>query len=155
MITNFIYNDIVLYAKGWYQRSDNIINDLDYLFSKIYGWSHPVEYEVANRMLRVLDKLYEEAGVYSGNEAPYYWLVKHHLFEEEVTKYKNLYECSRERAIIRVVLSILLELDREQIKLNKPYYGKKEHFRMGSLFGENPISMTYSEMNRRASKAFD
>ena len=155
MITNFKYNDIVLYAKGWYQRSNNIVNDLDYLFSKIYGWTHPVEYDVADRMLRALSRLYEEAGVYSGTKVPYSWLVEHYLFEEEVRRRIILYKCSREKAIILVVLSILQELDRDQIKLNKPHYGKKEHFRMGSLFGAYPISMTYKEMNRIASKMFD
>lgn len=32
---------------------------------------------------------------------------------------------------------------------------KKEYFRMGSLFGMNPISMTYTEMNRRTQKVFN
>lgn len=155
MITNFIFNDIVLYAKGWYQRSKNICEDLDYLFSKIYGWTHPIEYEVADRMLRVLDKLYVEAGVYSGTKVPYGWLVEHYLFEGEIRQRMQLYNCTREKAIILVVLSILQGLSREQIKLNSPHYGKKEHFRMGSLFGDNPISMTYTEMNRRAQKIFN
>lgn len=154
MITNFKYNDIVLYAKGWYERSENICEDLDYLFSKIYGWTHPTWCEVADRMMRVLDELYDVADMYPRSNLPYRWLPSHHLFEDEVRLRKSLYECTREKAIVLVVLSVLQMLSNEEIKLNPPHYGKKEHFRMGCLFGKNPISMTYTEMNRRAQKMF-
>ena len=53
-------------------------------------------------------------------------------------------------AIIYLARGILQGLSRDEIKLKAPHYGKKEYFRMGSLFGENPISMTYTEMNRKA-----
>lgn len=154
MIKNFIFNDIVLYAKGWYERSENICEDLDYLFSKIYGWTHPVWYEVADRMMRVLDELYNVANMYQRSNLPYRWLPSHHLFEGEVRNRMLLYKCSREKAIVLVVLSVLQTLSKEEIKLNPPHYGKKERFRMGCLIGKNPISMTYTEMNRRAQKMF-
>lgn len=60
MIKNFTFNDIVLYAKGWYARSENIVADLGYLLSKIYGWTPTREHDVAKMMLRALDKLYIE-----------------------------------------------------------------------------------------------
>jgi hypothetical protein len=67
----------------------------------------------------------------------------------------HLYEVSYEKAIILWAMSILMQLDKSQIKLNAPKYGKKEHFRMGRAFGSKyPISMTYSEMNRRAKQTF-
>lgn len=154
MITNFKYNDIVLYAKGWYERSENICEDLDYLFSKIYGWTSPKEDEVSYRMLIVLDRLYEAANV-TIKDCPRMWCMSHTHFEEEVRNRMCIYDnCSRDKAIILTVLSILQMLRNDEIKLNPPHYGKKEHFRMGSLFGKNPISMTYKEMNRKAQKSF-
>ena len=153
-ITDFKYNDVVLYAKGWYERSGNICEDLDYIFSKIYGWTQPTEQEVSHRMMIVLDRLYEAADV-TKKDCPYCWYMSHALFEEEVRKRISLYkDCSRDMAIVLTVLSILQGLSKDDIKLNAPHYGKKEHFRMGSLCGKNPISMTYTEMNRLAQQMF-
>lgn len=152
-ITNFTFNDIVLYSKGWYERKF-ICEDLDYLFLKIYGWTTPNEREVAHRMMRVLDCLYKAAEV-TIDDCPRGWLMSHTAFDEEVTKRRLLYPgCTRDMAIIYTVMSILQGLTKDEIKLNPPHFGKKEHFRMGMLIGEWPKSMTYTEMNRRAQKAF-
>lgn len=153
-IKDFTYNDIVLYAKGWYERSNNICEDLDYLFSKIYGWTSPREDEVSHRMMIVLDRLYEDADV-NKIERNNCWYMSHSKFEDEVRKRISLYKnCTRDMAIILTVLSVLQGLSKEEIKLNRPHYGKSEHFRMGSLCGKNPISMTYTEMNNRAIRMF-
>ena len=154
-VTKFIYNDIVLYAKGWYERSGNICEDLDYMFSKIYGWTSPRENEVAHRMLKVLDRLYKEAEIFSDKSQPISWLTTHSAFESEIRNRISICECSRDIGIIYVVLGVLQGLSKDEIELEPPYYGRKEHFRMGSLFGHNPISMTYTEMNRRAEKMFE
>lgn len=151
MITDFIYNDIVLYCKGWYQKNGNMLEDLGYLFSKIYAWTPKTEKEIGHMMLIVLDKLYD------GLDKPinsYRFYNKHSIFMEEISKYMSLYEISMDMAIIYLVRGILQGLSQDEIKLKAPHYGKKEYFRMGSLFGINPISMTYTEMNRRAQKVF-
>lgn len=157
MIRNFIFNDIVLYSKGWYERSDNICEDLGYLLDEIYGWCPIREEEVAMYMLHVLDKLYDELqkdGVdirLNGR-----WYGSHKRFEEEVRHRMVMYKQTRDKAIIYLVLSILQELSRDEIELKKPVYGKKCHFRMGQLVGGKfPISMTYTTMNKVASKMFD
>ena len=152
-IENFVYNDIVLYCKGWYQSSGNICDDLGYLLSKIYGWTPKTEYEVALFMLQILDKTYKElGGVEVCGDGKFY--TSHYAFECEVLNRMRVYNVSRDMAIILVVRSILQTLTKAEIKLNKPHYGKKEHFRMGGLFCEYPISMTYKEMNRIAEQKF-
>ena len=151
-LTNFRFNDIVLYAKCWYQRKD-IVEDLGYLFSQIYGWTPTKEQEIADMMVRVLDKLYIEMDIPQGYcEARFF--NTHYHFENEVRKYMWIYECSREKAIIQLVLGVLQGLSKDEIDLEPPYYGKHEHFRLGSLGPDNPISMTYTQMNRMAEKAF-
>lgn len=150
MIENFRFNDIILYAKGWYQRKD-LIEDLGYLFSRIYAWTPKSETEVATFMLRVIDRLYEElkisfeADSYLRSFASLYSNIHHDM---------KIYDLSFDVATIHVCLSILGNLTIDQIKLNPPHYGKKEHFRMGRLFKDFPISMTYTEMNRIAQKTF-
>ena len=157
MIRNFTYNDIVLYSKGWYERSDNICDDLGYLLDEIYGWCPIEEDEVAMYMLHVLDKLYDELqkdGVDIRLNGRWYGSYKR--FEEEVRHRMVMYKQTRDKAIIYLVLSILQELSRDEIELKKPVYGKKCHFRMGQLVGGRfPISMTYTTMNKVASKMFD
>jgi hypothetical protein len=96
-------------------------------------------------MLRVLDKINTE------RERK----ITLYDFYNEVQRRINIYEISENRAIILYVRAELQGLSIDEIKLNAPYYGKKEYFRMGTLFGEiPPISMTYTEMNRRAQKMF-
>lgn len=154
-IKDFIYNDIVLYSKFWFKSSGNIIDDLGYLFSKVYAWTPKTEDEVAVMMLRVLDRLYDELELERHSQkVSGKWLATHSQFEAEVIKNERLYNCSRYMAIIKTVLHVLHCLDSSEIKLNKPHYGKKEKFRLGGLFEEHPISMTYAEMNRIATKMF-
>lgn len=146
MIKDFKYNDIVLYCKGWYQKDDNMLEDLGYLFSKIYAWTPKTEKEIAPMMLKVLD----EFNVKSGRN-----IHSLYSFFSELHKYVSLYDVSFDKAIILYARSILQGLSKDEIKLNAPHYGKKEYFRMGSLWGRLPISMTYTEMNRIANKMFN
>jgi hypothetical protein len=74
---------------------------------------------------------------------------------EEINRNIRLYKCSFNMAIILYICSILQGLSVEKIKLNSPHYGKKEHFRLGMLLGEYPISQTYTEMNHRVQKVFN
>lgn len=154
MIKDFIFNDIVLYCKGWYEtpEGDTILDDLGYLFGEIYAWKPKTESEIALRMLRVLDKLYEEQGRTFVEDSH---LQGFYGFATEVKRYMRLYDCSFDMATIWVVHSVLQGLSTKEIKLNRPVYGKKKHFRMGCLMGRNPISMTYKEMNKRAEKVFN
>lgn len=148
-IENFTYNDIVLYAKGWYEKTD-LYEDLGYLLSKIYGWTPKRDDELAHFMLDVLERIYEaqDKKFSSG------YLCSFTSFWNEVNRYSDIYECTYNRAIILLVLGRLQGLTKDEIKLNPPHYGKKEHFRLGCLLGKYPISMTYTEMNRRVQQMF-
>lgn len=152
-IENFRFNDIVLYCKGWLYKDGNTLEDLQYLFSQIYGYVDKNEEAIAYKMLRVLDYLYEELEL--PQNCSHKWLRTHAYFEEEVRKNMWIYNVSRDAAIIKTVRSILVDLSKDEIKLNPPHYGKHEHFRMGSLCGTCPISMTYAEMNRQVKRIFN
>ena len=153
MIKDFVFNDIVLYCKGWYQSpdGDTILDDLGYLFGEIYAWTPKTEEEVAHFMMKVLDKLYEEQDRKFNSES---LMDSFSGFYKQVRRYMWLYNCSFDMAVIWTVHSILQGLSSKEIKLNPPVYGKKKHFRMGQFFGKYPISMTYKEMNNRAIKMF-
>lgn len=153
MIKDCVFNDIILYAKGWYQSKDNdIIKDLGYLFSKIYAFTPKTEDDVAQMMMHVLDYIYTEKKVCFNNESPFCYSY----FYGEVRDRMHLYNVSFPMAIILNVKSKLFELRNTEIKLKPPHYGKKEHFRLGSTFGNrHPISMTYTEMNRIVQRVFN
>ena len=154
MIKNFIFNDIVLYDKCWFEHSENIVDDLSYLFQKIYAWKPKDEKEVARFMLRAIDTLYGEMNLKFDKEHSGRFNNSLVSFVEEIDKRVWLYDCSRDMAIIYWALGIFSNLSINEIKLTKPHYGKKEHFRLGSMFGKRNISMTYKEMNRIADKHF-
>lgn len=154
-IKDYTFNDIILYAKGWYKGTDNICEDLGYFFSKIYWVSDYDEGSIAMRMLRLLDDIYNKLSLNRNPERlAGKWLATHSQFEGEVRRLMDLYGFSRDMAIIHAVLGVLHSMTRDEIKLNPPKYGKKERFRMGCIGHEYPISMTYKEMNRIAQKSF-
>lgn len=156
MITNFAYNDIILYAKGWYEHSDNILDDLGYLFSKIYGWIPKKESEVSKFMLIVIDTLYEQLDLYFKSEAYGRYNNSFSSFYDEINNRMKLYDISFNMAIIYWSLSILQRLTIKEIKLNPPdTFNKKSKFRLGMLFGKYPISMTYKHMNDIVNKHFN
>lgn len=155
-IENFLYNDIVLYSKGWFCSKEDIVwKDLSYFFSKIYAFPPKTESEVALLMLMVLGKIHQELELDRDPEkVPACWLSTPYLFEQEVRKLMLFYDWGRDRATIQAVLHVLHKLSNEEIKLKRPVYSKKFPFRLGGCFTKYPISMTYKEMNRRAIEMF-
>ena len=151
-IENFLYNDIVLYSKGWFCSKENIVwKDLAYFFSKIYAFPPKTENEVALLMLLVLGKIHQELELDRNPEkVPACWLSTPYRLEEEIRKSMLLHDFNRDRATIQVVLNVLQTLSVKEIKLKRPVYSKKFPFRLD----RTPISMTYTEMNRRAMKMF-
>lgn len=144
MIKDFKYNDIILYAKGWYKRTD-VVKDLAYIFGQIYGWVSESEHDIAYKMLRVIDRINEEL-----KDTKYTPVNLQRFYSEVLDYYVRLYNVSFEMGIILWSMNQMMRLDRTYIKLNPPHYGKKEHFRM-----DGSPSMTYAEMNRIAKKMFN
>lgn len=151
-IENFLYNDIVLYSKGWFCSKEGIVwKDLAYFFSKIYAFPSKNESEVALLMLLVLEKLHKEFELDRDPEkVPACWLSTPYRLEQEIRRIMLLYDYDRDRATIQAVLNVLQTLSIKEIKLKRPVYSKKFPFRLD----RTPISMTYTEMNRRAMKMF-
>ena len=151
-IENFLYNDIVLYSKGWFCSKEGIVwKDLAYFFSNIYAFPPKNESMVALLMLLVLEKLHKEFNLDRDPEkVPACWLSTPYLLEQEIRKIMLLYDYNRDRATIQAVLNVLQTLSIKEIKLKRPVYSKKFPFRLD----RTPISMTYTEMNRRAIKMF-
>jgi hypothetical protein len=155
-IENFIYNNIVLYSKGWFQSKEDIVwKDLAYFFSEIYAFPPKNESEVALLMLLVLEKLHKELNLDRDPEkVPACWLSTPYRLEQEIRRIMLLYDFGRDRATIQAVLHVLHKLSTEEIKLKRPVYSKKFPFRMGGCFTKYPISMTYKEMNKKAIEMF-
>lgn len=152
-VENFRYNNLVLYCKGWYKRDENILTDLGYIFSQIYGWTPTDEKDIAYMMLRALDCYYDERGINFDTEAcdrnfsSFYQSVNNRM---RLSK-----DMSFEMGIILHVMSKFSMLSKNEIKLIPPHYGKKEHFRMGWYFkGDLGPSATYTFMNKIAQNVF-
>lgn len=143
-ITNWTYNDIALYAKGWYERKD-LFQDLSQIFCKIYGYMPENLHEVAHMMLIALDSI--SAQLETGEKV---WWDSYARIFEDVDHRVDFYDMDRDTAIISTVLSIVQGLDRKDIALKKPVYSKHGYFRM-----RGPKSMTYAQMNREAEKYFE
>lgn len=150
-VENFLYNDIVLYCKGWYHREGStILQDLGYLFHKVYGWTPETEREVAHMMVRALDRFYEEANITLSTTNDYPRLNSFTAFHDFVCDRMSMEHLSYNMAVIRTVRLLFSRLGKDEIKLNPPVYGRKEYFKMQT---DKP-SMTYKEMNRIAKEYF-
>ena len=157
MIENFRYNDIILYCKGHLIRkdivksgrikvtNDDIIKDLGYLFSEIYGLCNLNESDIAYFMLRALDVYYEKAGIMFDSETKDRNFATMH---QDINNFMRFDSLNYNQACIRWVVSIFRwKIDMSTIKLNPYHYGKNKLFR-----ARGPISMTYTEMNDRHQK---
>lgn len=153
-ITNWTYNDIALYAKGWYERKD-LFKDMAYIFCKIYGYEPDNMHDIAHMMLLVMDSLSEHL-----EHGEKIWWDSYARLFEDIDHRVNFYDMDRDTATVYAVLSIVQGLDRRDIALKKPVYGKHEYFRKGPcLFAtEEDIrknrTKTYAQMNREAEKFF-
>lgn len=150
-VENFTFNDVVLYAKGWYYKEGNtIVQDLYHILGEIYLMPVENEKEVARIMLIALDEFLELRGVSFDSNAngKYYngFSAFHNAVERKMHSYNVV---SHDMATILVVLEVFNRLGRDEIKLKRPVYGKKMYFRM-----PRPISTTYKEMNKIAIEMF-
>lgn len=156
MIENFEYNDIILYCKGHLIRKDivqnrkkvtdeDIVKDLGYIFSKIYGLCDLTEDDIAYFMLHVLDVYYDKAYIRFDSE------IKDKNFStmhQDIINYMRYDKLSYSMACIYWVMRIFKwKIDMSTIKLNPYHYSKNKIFR-----ARGPISMTYTEMNDRQQK---
>jgi hypothetical protein len=102
-------------------------------------------------MLLVLEKIHQKFELDRNPEkVPACWLSTPYRLEQEIRKLMLFYDWNRDRATVQAVLNVLQTLSIKEIKLKKPVYSKKFPFRLD----RTPISMTYTEMNRRAMKMF-
>ena len=153
-ITDFPFNDIVLYAKGWYERTDNVFEDIKKCIKQdnhYNVWDGMSKRDICSLMLRCLDKIYSYLD--EDDKKCQRWLYSHAAFLEKIEHNMNFYGNTYEEAIVYAVLSILAELTIDEIELKAPKYGKG-YRRIGGMFTDYPISMTYKEMNKIAQKAF-
>ena len=147
----FTYSDVVLYAKYWYERND-LIDDLGYIFSNIFGWKSDCEHEIAQMMLMALDAFYEKVGIQLNRKEDGFWNNSFESFYRAIRERATFDNNSYDRAVIKHVLSILSRSPKDALKklnIKPPHFGKKEHFRMNGK-----QSMTYKEMNRIAKETF-
>ena len=151
-IENFLYNNIVLYSKGWFCSKEDIVwKDLAYFFNEIHAFPPKSESEVSLMMLLVLEKIHKEFELDRNPErVSTRWMATPYQLEQEIRKSMQLHNFNRDRATIQVVLHVLQNLSREEIKLKRPVYSKKFPFRLDGT----PISMTYKEMNKKAIEMF-
>lgn len=164
-ITNFEWNDLVLYSKGWY---DNNTNTEDEFFNRIETiikmngnrsyYDKMSREEIMHMMLnahrQIISRLNDDE-----KQTPF-WAATPETFYQQVKDWMRRAEwyyntkISFDYATARVILDVMSQLTLEQIDLKKPVYGKGR-LRMGTMFGETrPISLTYTQMNREAEKVF-
>lgn len=149
-IENFRFNDVVLYAKGWYERSGDFMKDLDKYIRMNDMYLYPPqmsETDIMNYMLKALDIVYEHC---TQEDLKNNFLCHSHaVFLEKVRHDQAIYNVSFEQAACLVVYSILQGLNTTQIILNAPRYDKR-HRHGGGMFHRGPKhGMTYKEMYRR------
>lgn len=149
-IENFRFNDVVLYAKGWYEHTNNFMKDLEKYIRMNNDYWYPAEMsdiDIMNYMLKALDIVYAHC---DAEELKTHFLYHSHgAFLERVRYKQNFFNISFEYAACMIVYGILQGLDRSQIELNAPRYDKKHRYGGGFFSKKSTHGMTYKEMYRR------
>jgi len=149
------FNDLALYAKGWYERKD-LVEDMKHIFEMIYGYSPENKHELVRMMFQVLDRLHDHL-----EPGDRYWWTSFVSLDDQITRNICIYNEDRDEAIIHTVLSILMEMDASVLCMKKPVYSKKMYFRKGpGLCASHEDvrksrTVTYKQMNEDASRFFD
>lgn len=149
------FNDLALYAKGWYERKD-LVEDMKHIFKTAYGYTPSTKHELVVMMLHVLDKLRDHL---EPNER--YWWTSLVALDDQITRNICIYDEDQDEATIHTVLTILMEMEASVLCLKKPVYGKKMYFRKGPGICatheavRKSRTMTYKQMNEEASRFFD
>lgn len=150
-IKNFHFYYLVLAAKHWYTKGENEtlydfvlrlvkLEDKYIVFEKREHKKEAVRY-----CLMCLDEL---AKYFRSNGVTNWW-DNYCTMEGEIQKYISLYGAKeREEALIMFVFNVLMMLDKKDIDLPKPVYGK------GYPRYSNRNGMTYKEMRKNAEKIF-
>lgn len=150
-IKDFHFYNLVLAAKHWYVRGENEsiydfilrlvkLEDKYIVFDKREHKSEAVRY-----CLMCLDEL---AKYYRSNGVTKWW-DNYCTMNSEIAKYLHLYGANeREEALIMFIFNILMMLDKKDIDLPKPIYGK------GYPRLNNYNGYTYKQMRSRADEIF-
>lgn len=165
-IENFEWNDLVLYSKGWYENYATNEEEFFQEIEKVIKLNDNRSYYKNMSRGDIMRMLFNAHTQICNNLEEYertsqHWSATPQTFYTNVSNFirraKMYYnqEVSMDYAAARVIISTMSELTREQCELKKPVYGKGR-LRIGSMFGNpRPISLTYRQMNREASKIFD
>ena len=146
-IENFRFNDVVLYAKGWYEHSDNFMKDLEKYIRMNEDYYYPKEMsdiDIMNYMLKALDIVYEHCDAEDLKCGHLYH--SHASFLERVRHMQNFYGDTFEKAVCLIVYGILQGLSKTQISLNPPCYDKKHRCGGGLFNKKEKQGITYKEM---------
>jgi len=152
-ITDWSYNDLALYAKGWYERKD-LWDDLGYMFDQIYGWQ-PKKHDIVSWMWRVLDKICKHLD--PGEETYFSTFAS---VDDKIMHDMFIYDCDRDTAICYFVIGVIQGLTIDQLEVKKPVYGKGRYFRYGGGLivtheaHRKVQTMTYKQMNHMADEAW-
>lgn len=150
-IKDFHFYNLVLAAKHWYVRGENEsiydfilrlvkLEDKYIVFDKREHKSEAVRY-----CLMCLDEL---AKYYRSNGVTNWW-DNYLTMNGEIWKYLHLYGANeREEALIMFVFNVLMMLDKKDIDLPKPIYGRG-YPRLNHYNG-----FTYKQMRNMADKIF-
>ena len=151
-IENFRFNDLVLYSKGWYESSGDFYADLEKYIRMnddyYYGPNPFDEITLVKYMTKALDEIMKH---YTESEREYNRYASHNGLFELANHNMWLYNTNFYGGIIHAIYGFLQGLDKTQIKLIKPVYGKGRP-RYGGWEKKN--GMTYKHMNDIADRMF-
>lgn len=153
-LEDWYFNDLALYAKGWYERKD-LVEDMKHIFETIYGYTPDTKHSLVTMMFQVLDKLRDHL-----EPGERYWWTSLVTLDDHITRNMCIYSEGRDEAIIHTVLTILMEMEASVLCLKKPVYGKNMYFRKGpGIFATHEDvrksrTKTYKQMNEEASRFF-
>ena len=150
-IKDFHFYNLVLAAKHWYVRGENE-NIYDFILRLVKLEDKYIVFEKREHKkeaVRYCLMCLDELAKYFRSNGVSKWWDNYYTMKCEIDKYLNIYgaECYEE-AFILFVFNILMMLDKEEISLPKPIYGK------GYPRFINGNGMTYMEMNKKADKFF-
>ena len=146
MESNFDLPHVVLYAKGWYERTDDLYNDLRKMLS-LDGYG---DYKSENDIFEKMINSYSNYNEWRRNNGLQYKTI--YDFINNASHYKSLYpnkEMADKCYILDSILGEYMLTDPNEIIIVLPIYHK------GLRDNRKKQGETYKEMNLSAQKIFN
>ena len=141
-------NEFVLYCKGWYTQTNNIIDDIYSLLTKTPQYAYLVKSDIVQLIMNKWSRWNDTLPVNEKLTIADFWREINHI--KDILHVNRKPDKYFDELALNVIMHHIRYIDPEYIEITKPIYKKGK---VRSWFWKQ--GMTYKQLNKRAIDVFE